>query len=308
MVTLNSEYISDYFKNEIFPQYCTRMRNAKTKKEYAGYVRILCDKFVRKDFLDITPADAHEAFHKMKERQERGELSGRTICVRLSSYNAISRFIEEEYPELEFENPFSKIERPEINDRIMETHIPSLAELDAILTEAKSEPMYYLILAISTRTGMAASKIIRLTKTCVFEENGAIGVYLNDDLYPQKSSAIVFPNDVGILFKKYIESIIVVDSENHIFYNKHGNPLTIKNLDSNISRIVKKAGVTYPYTLKDMRSRAILDMIDAGADEKAVQNYVGIGPIRTRQYFEAKGIVRGCPASLVNYEIKAVAE
>jgi len=304
MIKINSEYISEYFEQEIFPQYCARMRNAKTKREYAGYVRILCDKFAHKDFLEITPSDAHEAFRKMKEKQKQGELAGRTICVRLSAYNAISRFIEEEYPELEFENPFAKVERPEINDRIMESHIPSLAELDAILTQAKEEPMYYLILAISTRTGMAASKIIRLTKDCVFEEKDTIGVYLNDDLYPQKNCAVVFPNDVGILFKNYIESIIIEDSEKHLFFNKHGNPLTIKNLDSNISRIVKKAGVTYPYTLKDMRSRAILDMIDAGADEKEIQNYVGIGPIRTRQYYEAKGLVRGCPASLVNYEIK----
>lgn len=308
MVKINSEYLSEYFEKEIFPRYCARMRNARTKKEYASYIRILCDKFIHKDFLDITPEDAHEAFRKMKEFQRRGELSGKTICVRLSCYNAVSRFVKEEFPELEFENPFSKIERPEVSDRIRESRIPSMAELDAILSEAKKEPMYYLILSISTRTGMSASKIIRITKDCVFEESGNMGVVLNDDLYPQKSSAIIFPNDVSVLLKRYLESVIITDNENHIFFNRHGNPLTIKNLDSNIARIVKKAGVTYQYTLKDMRSRAILDMIDAGADEKEIQNYVGIGPIRTRQYYQAKGLVRGCPANLVNYEIKAIEE
>jgi len=57
-----------------------------------------------------------------------------------------------------------------------------------------------------------------------------------------------------------------------------------------------------------MRARAILEMIGAGATEQTVQDYLGLGTLRTRQFFEVKNTLQGCPADLVNYQIKSIYE
>ena len=57
-----------------------------------------------------------------------------------------------------------------------------------------------------------------------------------------------------------------------------------------------------------MRARAIMEMIGAGATEQMVQDYLGLGTLRTRQFFEVKNTLQGCPADLVNYQIKAIPE
>lgn len=304
-MVVQSEYMSEEFK-EILQSFLSSKKNKRTKTEYLGYIRILCDNFIKKDFLMITQEDAASAFHNMQERIRKGTLSYKTVCVRLSCYNALSRFICQEYPEYEFKNPFRDIERPVVNDKVSPAKIPSLEELDRIMGIAKENLMYYFILALTTRCGLTASQIVKLTKSNFFEEGNKMGLYLPNYERETKSKAILLPSDVMEIAKQYISSMIKikVDEEEHLFYNKRGNVLTLKNLSDNISDIVEQANVEFPYTMKDMRSRAILDLVEAGASEDDVQQYMGIGSMRTRQFFEAKGMVNRCPVELVNYKLK----
>ena len=301
---VNSEFISPLFKDTILPEYCSRCKNPRTRTEYIGYLRILCDKFAYKDFLDITADDARRVVNEMYNRVRDGKLSNKTVCVRLACYSAVAKFIEKEYPELEYTNPFKDIERPYIEDRVDRYAVPSIEEVDELLSQAKSQPMYYLIIALSVRAGLSASQIVRLKKDSIIEHKGHLVVYIQNKTDTRKDKTIILPEDVSAILRKYLENLSSIDSEGHIFYNSHHRPLTLKNLDSGISRIVEKAGLERKYTLKDLRARAVLDLIDSGASEEVIHEYVGIGPMRTRQFFDAIGIARGCPTDLVNFQIK----
>lgn len=300
---LKADFISNDIKNVLFPEFASGVSsNIRTREEYFGYIRILCNKILFKDFLEITEEDAERAFRLFRSRCKEGKLSIRTVKVRLACYNTFSRFIEEQHPEYSFINPFVNIEKPFLTDAIAPSQIPDIKELDKILSVAKSEPMYYLIIAMTLRTGISASKILRLNMDSVHEEDGKVLLYVPDKS-EKKEVTIELPEDIGSLLLSYMEGIEEQDIEGHIFYNKHGNALTLKNIDSNVKRIVKEAGIDADYTLKDLRSRAILDMLKAGATEKDVCEYVGIGGLRVRQFQNAKGILRGCPADLVNFRV-----
>ena len=306
--TTKLDFLSEEFKEEIFRTYASKAKNARTRKEYLGYIKILCNRFCKKNFLEITEADAKRAFEQMYSLCAEGKLSKKTICVRLSCYNTISKYIMENYPETGFINPFTKIIRPEIDDKVTLANIPSMKELDDILTAAKTEPMYYLIISIATRMGLSATKILKIKKDSIYLENGRIGLYFPDTQNPNKSLSIIVPKDIEELLLNYLKTMSYLDEEGHLFYNKYKNPLTLKNLDTNIANICKRAGLEKNYGLKDMRTRAIMEMIGAGATEQTVQDYLGLGTLRTRQFFEVKNTLQGCPADLVNFKIKMESE
>lgn len=289
---------------QILEQFLRGHNSKRTKEEYRNTVILLCEKLLMKDFLDITEVDAEQLFVKMQEKIYNNELTYKTVCYRLTVYNAFAKFIMRTYPELEFYNPFAKIERPVIIDRVSPAKTPSIEELDKIISVAKEKPMYYLIIALATRCGLSATNIIRLTKTNIYIEKDKMGLYIPHPENENKTISILLPEDVKDIFKRYLSTLKFEDEQKHLFYNKHGRALSLKNLSDNIGEIVKAADLEFHYTLKDMRSRAILDLVESGADEETVQQYMGLGPMRTRQFFEAKGMAAGCPVDLVNYRLK----
>lgn len=302
MVYTYSDYMSEEFiSNYLQPYLNTVIRNLRTTKEYAGYLRILCNE-VKKDFLDITADDAFSVMSKWESKMRSGKLARKTICVRLSCYNSLCKYISE--LNVDYISPFSGISRPHVSDHISPALIPSMKEIDMIMTVASDDDMYYLILALVTRSCLTATRITQLTVNSVIREGDKVALLFPTSNVDSPYDVVALPEDVIPLFNKYCESIQLLDEKGHLFYNRWGNALTIKNLDSAISKIVKKSNVSHQYTLKDLRARGILEMINAGADETSIMKYTGLGSMRTRQFAEAKGLIAECPADLVNYRLK----
>lgn len=300
-----SKYMSSFFIENILSPYLASMRNKRTAIEYVGYIRILCNQ-LEKDFLDISEKDATLIFAKWETMMKEGRLNRKTICVRLSCYNSLSSFILEKMKHLlpEFLSPFYKIRRPDVTDHILPSQVPSMSELDAVFSQASSNPMYYLILALGTRACMPATKITQITINSIYKEKGRTYLYLKGTAGDDSDRTILLPSDVAKLLDNYLRTLQVIDSSGHIFYNARGNVLTLKNIDSQISKYVNAAALERNYTLKDFRCRGILEMINAGSDEATIMSYTGLGIMRTRQFYLAKGMLTGCPADLVNFQLK----
>lgn len=292
-----SEYMSDMFIDNVLSPYLLRCKAHRTAVEYVGYVRLLCDT-CRKDFLELTEDDVEYAVQKWQSCN----IARRTIRTRLSCYSSISRFIKDDLElELNFINPFDSIVRPEVCDDIKPQKIPSIDEMDMIMSQAKKAGnMWYLILALVSRACISPSKITQITRDSVFCEDAVVSLYFKD------KSIVRLPDDVATLFMSYINSVALSDSEGHIFFNKQGRALTLKNLDTKVADIIKRAEVSESYTLINIRSRGILELAKAGADEVTIANYANIGAMRTRQFMEAKNMIGECPANLVNYRLATV--
>lgn len=301
-----SKYLSDMFER-YWRQYAATLKNERTEAEYRSAVSLLCD-YAKKDFLAITEQDADAYFHYLTKRVIEGTLKKTTLNGRLYILNQVASYITENFPEEHYRNPFLLVQ-PErgIKNDINPSSIPSLAEIDQFLSHVDS-PMYYLIFCMAFRIALSAMDIVSLKLSIVqkFDDNYCLHYPPQDRFTPDR--VVVLPKDIEELLLNYISNMSYIDEKGHLFYNKHHNPLTPRNLDAYFERTLKASGIETKYTLKDFRSRGILDMVSAAiksdADLSSVGSYVGIKNLRLNTYVSANTIVGDCPANLVNFSIK----
>jgi len=297
-----SEYCSDEFR-ELLSDYSYSFNKPRTFDEYVNYINLICD-YLCMDFMDITLEDAERYMSYMYSRMHDGKLSRKTIYVRLHCYRVVGDYAEERFDE--YVSPFGKIRMPDRpGDSINPMNIPSLQELDKFMTVTREYPMYYLIYALATRVGLTASAILRMrTEDIVREQYGdGESVFLRVDesgLFEERYIAL--PKDVSSILDDYLAEANI--AEGVLFRNKHKNPLTLRNLDAATERFVKEAGIR-KFTMKDFRSRAILELIKTGTNIASIREYTGLSQMRIGTFAQAKGFIeRSCPADLVNYELK----
>ena len=297
-------YCSDTFKG-LFTRYGYGVSNQRTLYEYTGYINLLCE-YIKKDFLDIEDADADSYMSYMLNKVSEGSLTRQTVCVRLSCYKAVSRFVDE-LDEIDgYYNAFEKVHRPEIRTyELNPAKIPTLKELDAVMSAAKADPKYYLILALATRVGLTVTNIVNIKRNCVIEENGRLFIYIPPANDFRSERYVMLPQDVQKLMESYLADYKQDDS-GYIFIIRNKNPLTIRNIDSAVSKYIKASGIDKHYTMKDLRTRAILELVEAGADPDVIGEYTGLRRMRVNAFVNSSGLVSGtCPADLVNYQIRA---
>lgn len=303
-----SMYLSDKFQ-QYFARYATTLRNERTEAEYRGAVSLLCD-YIKKDFLDITEQDADTYFHYLTKRVIEGSLKKTTLNGRLYILKQVASYISEAFPEANYSNPFLLVKSERgIKKDINPSAIPSMAEIDLFLSHVDS-PMYYLIFCMAFRMALSATDIISLKLSIVqkFDDNYCLHYPPKDRFTPDH--VLVLPKDIEALLLNYISNMSYVDEKGHLFYNERLNPLTLRNLDAYFERTLKASGIEKKYTLKDLRSRSILDMVNAsiksGENISSVGAYAGIKDLRLNTYVSASTIVGDCPANLVNFSVKTV--
>ena len=207
-------------------------------------------------------------------------------------------------PDITFENPFSNIYRQHVATGINVNRIPSMQEMDQFLSAVKCEPMYYLIFSMAMRLGLTATQITTLTRANVLTENDVSYLYFaKKDVTGKNDHYVKLPSDIAILLTDYITHQCIIDRSEHLFYNEHKNCITIKNIDCKIRQIIKQTGIETKFSFKDLRSRAILDMAHAGVEQEEIENYVGIRTRRMDLLLQSAGVIKDCPADLVNIRI-----
>ena len=308
---MESVYMSDETKG-LLRDYLGTMKNPRTKEEYAANINLICNA-TGKDFVIISKDSAVSFFGELKGKVADGKLSRKTYGTRLSTCRSFASYIETQRGG-EYKNPFLEITFPPVENEITEDSIPTLEELDRVMSAAKeSGVMDYLIFALATRMCLSSTAIVRLTRDCYREESGKSFLVIlpagaTKNNHDVEARYVRMPSDVAEIFKKYLGELKVSDDAGHIFFNEHNRPLRLRNLDARVKKVVSSAGLSKPYTMKDLRNRGILDMVagagdDAGTEEN-VREYLGVQPARMADYVRSAKIVTGCPPEeLVNYRL-----
>lgn len=296
-----SEYFSTDFMNRIWPAFRLEIKSAGTATEYFSVLCGISD-YLQMDFLSISTEDALRYIGYLRERYHNGNLAIRTINMRIAVLRKMGSFIVERGLVKGYSDPFITINQEPVDDSVPVTRFPSIREFDAILSAAKNDDRMYLILALAGRVGLNASKIIKLHRNHLVEIEGRLCICLRAKNVLEKDQVIVLPEDVRNLVVHYIETH--PSSDGLLFHNKHGRPLSLRNLDAAIAGILSASGVENNYTIKDFRTRAIIDLKNAGVSDSTVCEYVGISALRVSAFSKAAGIVGDCPADLVNFSLK----
>ena len=301
-------FLSDEFR-DVLEEYRATVGSPRTFDEYSSYINILCN-FLKCDFLAIDEADADRYFSYLKGKMGEKKISARTFCARLSCYRSVSSFIETEHEELEFKNPFTKIIRPDTKTDIDPSAIPTLDELDAVMSAAKKDSaMAYIIMALASRMCLSSTSVLRLKKSSVLKEGEK--VYLRVDASSsagRNARYCVVPDDLVEPLLNYVASVPMY-AEGHLFYNRRQRPLRMRNLASLVKSIVKESGVGKNYTMKDLRSRGVLELVNSGVNVSDIQEYAGIGPNRMADFLNSRAYIEtDCPPNLVNYKLAGSSE
>jgi len=298
---LKSDYCSEETKEYLYAYFEANKFSALTKVEVEKTISKICD-FCGKDFLDIDRVDSEKFYRDMVDR-------GLTASTTNSIWSRCRKFATYLYKNselIDYVSPFSDTILEKVPVRVNTNRIVGTSEVDKILEAAKDNLMVYVILSMAFRIAVSSSDFINLKKENVkFLEDGALLYFPKKHLH--KEQVIPLPDDIAKLLKLYMDNQPYYDSEGHLFYNKWKSPLTMRNLDALVEKYRKAAGVE-KYTLKDLRSRAILDMINAtqdnGGDIGSVGEYVRLHGLRLNAYVTASGAIRNeCPANLVNISV-----
>ncbi len=297
---LLSECCSEDFKKYFIE--CTCAKNTRTIDEYVSYVNLICDKLC-KDFMDIKSNDAQKYFNYLHGKLNDGKLTRKTIGVRLSCYRTIGQYLEDRVEN--YVNPFTKIERPEINADLNPNNIPTMQELDSLMTEARKDDKAFLIMALATRMGLSATSIISLNVGSIVEQGDKLFLHFTAKSDFKKDSYIQVPDDVCVILRKYLEKH--KDDDNVLFRNNRGNRMNLQNVDKIFRDINKRTKLgDKDFTLKDFRSRAILEMAANGTSYEDLSSYTGLKSGRLETFYANTELIsKTCPANLVNYRIIA---
>lgn len=299
-------YFSETFK-ECFEDYLQEKKAAASSRaEYTRRIHYITS-WYGKDFLSITASEAQDYVEYLKTCYYNKSLSRRTIYIRVNFYYNLADHICRHFPELAYKNAFRGITLPTLPDDSLTYHqIPPSDAIDKILSKASSE-MLYLILALVFRVALSLSEVLSLSLNNIVESDGQIFLHFQEkNGMPER--LVGLPDDVAKILSNYISSMNKTDDKGHLFYNKYGNPLTRQNLYKQLTPILRECGFNENYTMRDFRSRSILDMIvsskEKGAEVSDVADYVGIHDRRLRTYIKNSHIIKNIPANLVNIEIK----
>lgn len=297
-----SEYFSTEFK-EILKCFCQSILNKGTEKNYYANICQLCD-YLQKDFLEIKPEDAERYMQYMYTRYHMGELSRRTSNTRLSTFKSLSKYIEENYEEYGFVNPFADLKATSFDANVSITRVPGMSELDAIMSVAKENDTTYLIFALAERATLSISNIVSINRNNMTVDPDCIILHFDSSNGFKEPFSIVLPSDVDLLMRDYLEKHPPEDGSGYVFFNKHHRPITVKNIETLVNQVVEKSGVAHKYTLKDFRTRGIIDMKKAGVPTPNISEYTRLSQYRIDKYSLAASFAGNCPADLVNYELK----
>lgn len=273
-----SQYMSDFFINDIWPVYASRLTNKRTKENYFNIVCAFCD-YIENDFLDVTVSQAKDYFDSIQKYiPNKKKISNNTIQCRLSTLRSLSSFIVENKDKLkipdEYINVFLYIDVPEVDEYIRKEDIPSIKELNKLLQVVSDDNnlMMHLILAMVIRCAFTASEICKMRVSQIIEDSdNRIAVVFKEK---DKERFVKLPEDVVTLLLNYRKQIPL--SADHMFYNKKNFVLKVRNLESLVRKYVKMAGLSKEFTIQDIRKAAVCYMKASGADDVSISKMIGV--------------------------------
>lgn len=285
-----SEYMSKTFINDIYPAFASSLKAQRTREEYFAMICLYCD-FLKKDFMEQTMSDALRYNRYLSNRVLNGSFSTTSMVTRIACYRKIEDYLRDTYGEDFCERCWGKIQMPALESSISEKQIPTVEDLDELLNLAKSEGlMWYVIISLVIKCALTASEIVNFKRENLISEHDNLYVY-----FPQKGNRnfqerryLKMPDDMKELFVSYMATLD--PGSEHFFFNKKGRPVSLKNIDDALARMYARSDHKR-YTIKDIRTRGILEMLSATDNPQAVADYVGLSQLRMKTFVEAAGLI-----------------
>ncbi len=276
---MESRYISDEFKNRVWALFSAQLHKTNTRNAYWTAVCRICD-YLKKDFLEITAADAQEYFDMLSSggitKKNGDRYTVASIYIFYSQLRAVSNFIIENnstFHDLAHKAPFTFVKIKEPSQTVELSYMLSIKDIGRILTALKGTDLYF-ITNLAFRLGLSSNNIIKLRPSDVqVAKNDRLLLEIRPDSPLKSSRHLVVPEDMAADLQKYLDTVPL--SCKTLFHNTRYEPLTRKTLDYNLKKATEKAGYK-GVTLQRIRTSAGHHMAKAGATPTSIALQLGI--------------------------------
>lgn len=271
----------------------------RTQRDYFTNVCSICD-FLKKDYLHISYSDAQYYFDHLSQAQK---LKVSSLNAKLASLRSISSYILKNKDAITvdatFTNVFSKVNIAAQDNYVNKESIPSTKEIGLILDSVRTNDMLFLILSLIIKCSLTVSQICNLKPSQIALDGANRGciAFTNG----KKTRFVKLPVDIMDLLVSYTNSYGV---NNFLFYNKHKKPLRPRTLESLFQLYLTKSGIKKAFTLQDIRNASIIYMLQGGASQSAVADYVGVSGRWMFRYNQVIDELNNAPCDYLNFNIK----
>lgn len=274
-----SAYMKKETQEEIWSAFAERFKNKTSIDIYFGDINECMD-ICKKDFTDITQADANEYYHCLLKRVKEENLQMTTMKKKIKELHKFSDFIvknRENYsvPAI-FDNFFYRYAVEYFSDEELKK-VAVLPDVDKLFDATKDNLMLYTILAIVYRIGLKSTEICSLKeKDVIADPKGVYLIIRKED----KQKVKYVPEDVSVILDKYMGER---ESREYLFYNQWGKKLNTQYLHRKMRELSQKAG-TINYSLQDIRNACGCMMFAYGATKEQVSEQLGITTMHIKRY------------------------
>ncbi|MGN0466635.1 MAG: tyrosine-type recombinase/integrase [Lachnospiraceae bacterium] len=272
-----SIYASKITKEEIWPEFSKRFRNAASHNVYFCDINEAMD-YLEKDFIDFRQKDTDKYYDYLIKKTKSQLLKATTVKKKLNELHKFSEFIVE-YRDVfgvskEFEDFFKRYAVQYVAD-YETTELMPIQKVDAILQSAREDLMDYFILSLAFRMTLKSTQIIELKKEDFIADPN--GVYL---IMPNKKDIKYVPEDIVVILEQYLGQR---EDKEYLFYNKWGRKLNKQYLHRMLRKHTKQAGVP-DCSMQDLRNTGAGVMFAYGVEPQHVAKQMGITSIHIKRY------------------------
>lgn len=259
---------------QIWSDFANNLKSDQSRKEYRHAIEEITE-YLGKPFLEITALDSQAYFNQLQTKN----MKRSTILVRQAKLRSFSNFLLKNTAIYHIDyafNPFVRINfMPEPPKHIEEQHVPSIEEMDSLLSRSSRNPEIFLVLSLIIKCGLSVSEICHIKIDDFYLDQANIP-YLKVHAR-RKDRNIKITNDLVDILNDYFR---YARPDEYLFENRNGKQLRIRDLERHFQKAIPDSS----YTLSDIRNGSIASMLSQGIPEKTVAEYLGIMPNWLRRY------------------------
>lgn len=154
--------------------------------------------------------------------------------------------------------------------------IPSIKECDQILSAFSVDSKEFLIFSLALRCACDTSTLCMLKSSCFYEENSQLYCTVNNN---RTTRVFSVPDDIRPIID------LKLSQGGYFFVTSKGTPYAERTMRLYIRNTLDSIG--FSYTLEDLKSRCIIEMMAGGATDESISEYTGISRYQLLYYKDA---------------------
>lgn len=269
------EYLTEeeesFIKKVYFP-----LRKSKDSQKNIYYILGIFSDYMKKGIFQASQTDAKKYIQNLLNKKNRGELKEiycEAVFLELRSFYecAVNAGVVSYNPFSQSENLFKGMEYIKVSE------LPSVTDIDKLLTMAKDAPMLYAAIVLAFRMALPISEIVALQKSQIILEKKTGEYYLSISRMIEKKKQACYlyvPEDVVPVLLSVCA--LTPNTYSWVLQNKHGKVYSIRTLQNQLKVLQKDTGMDI--TFSNIRSLTTYLMVVAQIPIQQISSYTNIVP------------------------------